>query len=77
VIDTGIGIPKSEYEHIFTQFYQVEPSLTRKYQGMGLGLSIVKGMVEVHKGRIWVESVVGKGSNFTVVLPSAPDVEVL
>ncbi|MBI1880405.1 MAG: GAF domain-containing sensor histidine kinase, partial [Chloroflexi bacterium] len=77
VIDTGVGIPKSEYDHIFTQFYQVEPSLTRKYQGMGLGLSIVKGMVEVHKGRIWVESVVGKGSNFTVVLPSAPDVEVL
>jgi signal transduction histidine kinase len=77
VIDTGIGIPKAEYDHIFNQFYQVEPSLTRKYQGMGLGLSIVKGMVEVHKGRIWVESVVGKGSNFTVVLPSAPDVEVL
>lgn len=77
VIDTGIGIPKSEYAHIFDQFYQVEPSLTRKYQGMGLGLSIAKGMVEVHKGRIWVDSVVGKGSNFTVVLPSAPDVEVL
>ncbi len=77
VIDTGIGIPKSEYDRIFDQFYQVEPSLTRKYQGMGLGLSITKGMVEVHKGRIWVESVVGKGSNFTVVLPSGPDVEVL
>lgn len=77
VIDTGIGIPETEYDRIFDQFYQVEPSLTRKYQGMGLGLSIAKGMVEVHKGRIWVESVVGKGSNFTVVLPSAPDVEVL
>jgi signal transduction histidine kinase len=74
VIDTGIGIPKTEYHHIFDQFYQVEPSLTRKYQGMGLGLSITKGLVEVHMGRIWVESVVGKGSNFTVVLPSAPDV---
>jgi signal transduction histidine kinase len=77
VIDTGIGIPETEYDRIFDQFYQVEPSLTRKYQGMGLGLSIAKGMVEVHKGRIWVESVVGKGSNFIVVLPSAPDVEVL
>lgn len=77
VIDTGIGIPQTEYDRIFDQFYQVEPSLTRKYQGMGLGLSIAKGMVEVHKGRIWVDSVVGKGSNFTLVLPSGPDVEVL
>lgn len=74
VIDTGIGISKDEYNRIFDQFYQVEPSLTRKYQGMGVGLSIAKGMVEVHRGRIWVESVVGKGSNFTVVLPSASDV---
>jgi signal transduction histidine kinase len=41
---------------------------------MGIGLSIAKGMVEVHKGRIWVESMVGKGSKFTVVLPTAPDV---
>lgn len=75
VIDTGIGIPKVEYDRIFDQFYQVEPSLTRKYQGMGLGLSIAKGMIEVHKGRIWVESIVGKGSKFTVVLPTAPDVQ--
>jgi signal transduction histidine kinase len=75
VIDTGIGIPKTEYERIFDQFYQVEPALVRKYQGMGLGLSIAKGMVEVHKGRIWVESVVGKGSKFTLVLPTGPDVE--
>ncbi len=76
VIDTGIGIPKSEYKYIFDQFHQVEPPLTRKYQGMGLGLSIAKGMVEVHNGRIWVESVVGKGSKFVVVLPSGPDVQV-
>lgn len=74
VIDTGIGIPKSDYERIFDQFYQVEPSLTRKYQGMGIGLSIARGMVEVHQGRIWLESVVGKGSKFSFVLPSAPDV---
>ncbi|MBN1219563.1 MAG: GAF domain-containing sensor histidine kinase [Anaerolineae bacterium] len=74
VIDTGVGIPETEYNRIFDQFYQVEPALTRKYEGMGLGLSIVKGMVEVHKGRIWVESVVGKGSNFSVVFPTAPDV---
>jgi len=75
VIDTGIGVPKTEYDRIFDQFYQVEPSLTRKYQGMGLGLSLAKGMVEIHHGRIWVESIVGKGSNFTFVLPSTPDVK--
>lgn len=75
VIDTGVGIPRKDYEKIFDQFYQVEPSLTRKYQGMGLGLSIAKGLIEVHHGRIWVESVVGKGSNFVVVLPTAPDVK--
>jgi signal transduction histidine kinase len=74
VIDTGPGIPKSDYERIFDQFYQVGPSLTRRYEGMGLGLSIAKGMVEVHRGRIWVESVVNKGSKFTFVLPTAPDV---
>ncbi len=74
VIDTGIGIPKADYERIFDQFYQVEPSLIRKYQGMGLGLSIAKGMIEVHQGRIWVESVVNKGSKFTFVVPTAPDV---
>ncbi|MDM8519767.1 GAF domain-containing sensor histidine kinase [Anaerolineales bacterium HSG6] len=73
VIDTGIGIAEGDYERIFDQFHQVEPSLTRNYQGMGLGLSIAKGMVEVHQGRIWVQSVVGKGSNFNVVLPSAPE----
>ncbi len=75
VIDTGIGIPDDEYARIFDQFYQVEAPLTRKYQGMGLGLSITKGFVEIHKGRIWVESVIDKGSNFTIVLPSAPDVQ--
>lgn len=74
VIDTGVGIPKSDFERIFDQFYQVEPSLTRKYQGMGIGLSIARGMVEVHQGRMWIESVVGKGSKFSFVLPSAPDV---
>ncbi len=74
IIDTGLGIAQTEYNRIFNQFYQSEPSLTRKFQGMGVGLSITKGMVEVHQGRIWVESVIGKGSNFTVVLPSGPDV---
>jgi signal transduction histidine kinase len=74
VIDTGIGIPKADYERVFDQFFQSEPTLTRTYQGMGIGLAIAKGMVEVHHGRIWLESVRGKGSKFTFVLPTAPDV---
>jgi signal transduction histidine kinase len=72
VMDTGIGIPKRDSERIFNRFYQVEPSLTRRYEGMGLGLSIAKSMVELHKGRIWVDSVQGKGSRFTMVLPVSP-----
>lgn len=69
VADTGIGIPQKDLTKIFEDFYQVEPSLTRRFQGMGVGLSIVKGMVEIHKGEIKVESVEGKGSLFTVALP--------
>jgi signal transduction histidine kinase len=72
VMDTGIGIPERDYNRIFDRFYQVEPSLTRRYEGMGLGLSVAKSMVELHNGRIWVESVVDKGSRFTVVLPISP-----
>jgi signal transduction histidine kinase len=69
VRDTGIGIPPRKQERIFDRFYQVEPSLTRRFEGMGLGLSIAKGMVELHGGRIWVESVEGMGSSFTFALP--------
>jgi two-component system sensor histidine kinase ChiS len=69
VRDTGIGIPPSKHERIFDRFYQVEPSLTRRFEGMGLGLSIAKGMVELHGGRIWVESVEEMGSAFTFALP--------
>ena len=69
VCDSGIGIPSEELDKIFDRFYQVGDSLTRQYGGTGLGLAIVKGMVEVCKGRIWVESEVGKGSTFTFELP--------
>ena len=72
VMDTGIGIPERDHNRIFDRFYQVEPSLTRRYEGMGLGLSIAKDMVELHNGRVWVESVAGKGSRFTIVLPVSP-----
>ena len=69
VIDNGLGIPASEQEKIFQRFYQVEKHMTRTHGGMGLGLSITKDMVEMHGGRIWVESVEGKGSRFTFLLP--------
>jgi signal transduction histidine kinase len=72
VMDTGIGIPERDYDRIFNRFFQVEPALTRHYEGIGLGLAIAKSMVELHNGRIWVDSVVGKGSRFNVVLPVSP-----
>jgi signal transduction histidine kinase len=75
VADSGIGIPPADLERIFERFYQVEPHLTRHQGGMGLGLPIAKGMVELHGGRIWVESVERKGSRFTFTLPvSGPKV---
>jgi signal transduction histidine kinase len=72
VIDDGIGIPARDLPHVFERFYQVESHLTRKHGGMGLGLSVAKVMIEMHGGRIWVESVDGKGSNFSFILPLNP-----
>ena len=68
VIDDGIGIPSKDLPRIFERFYQVETHLTHKHGGMGLGLSVAKLMVEMHGGRIWAESVEGKGSNVTFLL---------
>ena len=70
VQDNGIGIPPPELKKIFEEFYQLEPHTTRKYGGMGIGLSIAKGVVESHGGKIWAESAgPGKGSTFKVLLP--------
>jgi signal transduction histidine kinase len=69
VIDDGIGIPMKDAPHVFDRFYQVESHLTRKHGGMGLGLSVAKMMVEMHGGKIWVESAEGKGSIFTILFP--------
>ncbi len=68
VMDNGIGIPPRELPRIFERFYQVETHLTRRYGGMGLGLSVAKAMIELHGGRIWAESE-GRGSRFTFLLP--------
>ncbi|MCC7512643.1 MAG: GAF domain-containing protein [Anaerolineae bacterium CFX3] len=69
VADDGIGIPASDLTRVFERFYQVENHLTRRYGGMGLGLSVAKAMVEMHGGRIWAESVEGQGSRFSFLLP--------
>jgi PAS domain S-box-containing protein len=68
-IDTGGGIPKEAQEYIFETFRQVEGASTRQHGGVGLGLSIVKQLVEIMKGNIVVESEMGKGSTFTAKLP--------
>ena len=69
VTDSGIGIPEDQLDKVFEKFHQVEDSLRRSITGTGLGLAITKGLVEVHHGRIWAESEVGKGSIFTFTLP--------
>jgi two-component system phosphate regulon sensor histidine kinase PhoR len=67
VTDTGIGIPPSEEPYIFNKFFRA--TNVQNTSGTGLGLSIVKSVVENHHGRVWVDSVLGKGTTFTIVLP--------
>jgi signal transduction histidine kinase len=69
VSDTGIGIAPKDQEKIFEEFRQVGPGYAQKGEGTGLGLTLAKKFVELHGGRIWVESEVGKGSTFTFTLP--------
>ncbi|MGG3561896.1 ATP-binding protein [Neobacillus rhizosphaerae] len=70
VQDTGIGIKKEDYQRIFDRFYRAEKSRSRQMGGHGLGLSIAKWIVDMHKGTIHVSSDVGKGSTFTVRIPN-------
>lgn len=69
VRDTGIGIPSDKLSVIFERFRQVDSSLQREYEGSGIGLSLVKALVEAHKGNIYVQSELGQGSEFTIELP--------
>lgn len=74
VEDTGVGISSKELPHVFSRFYQVDGSPTRKYGGVGLGLAICSEIAEAHGGHIEVESKVGKGSIFRVELPKYSEV---
>jgi signal transduction histidine kinase/DNA-binding response OmpR family regulator len=73
VKDTGIGIPADKLARVFDRFYQVDTSSTREYEGTGIGLALVKELVELHHGTVSVASAVGKGSTFTVRLPLGKD----
>lgn len=69
VSDTGEGIPPEALPHLFTKFFRVTGRLGQGVKGTGLGLYIAKSIIELHKGKIWVESVLGKGSTFSFSVP--------
>jgi signal transduction histidine kinase len=69
VSDEGVGIPTTEQERIFDRFTRVDSSLTRQTPGAGLGLFLVRSVVEAHGGRVWVDSQPGQGSTFWFALP--------
>jgi PAS domain S-box-containing protein len=73
VKDNGIGISEESQKHLFTPFYQADSSCSREYQGTGLGLSLVRKLANLHGGKVTVESVLGKGSTFTITIPINPE----
>jgi signal transduction histidine kinase len=70
--DSGIGIAADHHELIFQEFAQVDASASRQHHGTGLGLTIARRLVELHGGRIWLESELGQGSRFFFTLPTQP-----
>ncbi len=69
VADTGMGISEKNLPHVFDRFWQADGSSKRKYQGVGIGLALVKELVEIHGGKVVVQSQEGQGTTFTVTLP--------
>jgi signal transduction histidine kinase len=67
--DEGIGMPPDQHERIFERFYQIDGSARRRFGGTGIGLAIVKRIIDAHEGQIWVESEINKGSSFFFTLP--------
>jgi DNA-binding response OmpR family regulator/two-component sensor histidine kinase len=73
ISDTGVGIPADRIDKIFDRFYQVDGNHTRQQEGTGIGLSLTKELVELHKGKIEVESKEGEGTTFTISIPLGKD----
>ena len=71
IADTGRGIPKDSVTHLFTKFFRVESNITAGVKGSGIGLFVCKSIVQAHGGKIWVESIEGKGSVFSFSIPIA------
>ena len=73
--DTGVGIPADQFDRLFQPFVQLDSRPARQYDGTGLGLALAAGMAELHQGRIEVQSEVGRGSRFEIVLPWDPQAQ--
>ena len=71
IIDTGCGIPEDAVNNLFVEFYRVDSTINQEVKGTGLGLAMVKQIIEAHKGKIWVKSKAGAGSTFSFTLPAA------
>jgi len=72
VIDTGVGIAPEDHEAVFEEFRQVGSDYAKKHEGTGLGLTLSRRFVELHGGKIWVKSELGRGATFTFTLPVKP-----
>ncbi|MFN7170771.1 MAG: sensor histidine kinase, partial [Candidatus Omnitrophota bacterium] len=77
ISDTGIGIAPEDLSRIFTEFFRADNPINREKKGTGLGLSLCKKIIEAHKGKIWVNSALGKGSTFSFTIPEKPEISLV